>query len=67
MTSLVGVGLVVPVPVLVVLGLVLIVLEGQVVAPKEQVAQLAHQGLGMLEAVMVHVIILLSWLLIYVH
>ena len=32
MTSLVGIGLVVPVPVLVVLNLVLVVLEGQVAA-----------------------------------
>ena len=44
MTSLMGVGLVVPV--LVVLDLVLVVLEGQDVALEGLAAQLAQQGVG---------------------
>ena len=46
MTSLMGVDLVVPVPVLVVLDLVLVVLEGEDVALKGLMAWLAQQGCG---------------------
>ena len=67
MTSLIGVGLVVPVPMLVVLDLALGLLEGQVVALKVQavaleglVVWLAQQGMGMLQAVAVQVV--LYWL-----
>ena len=67
MTSLVKVGLVIPVPVLVMLGLALVALEGQAVAPEGQVAHLAQHWVGMLGAVVVWVVPLLSWLLIYVH
>ena len=51
MTSLVGIGLVVPLLVLVVLDLILVVLEGQV-------AWLAQQRVGALEAVAVWVVLL---------
>ena len=46
MTSLMGVCLVVTVPVLVVLDLVLVVMEGQEVAPEGQAAWLAQRGWG---------------------
>ena len=69
-----GVGLSVPVPMLVILGLacvvldlVLVVLEGQVVALEGVAAYLAQQGVGMLEVVVVQVVLLLLLLLIYVH
>ena len=53
MTSLVGVGLVVPV-------YVLVVLEGQFVILEGQAVHLAQQGVGALEAVAVQVVLLLA-------
>ena len=41
-------------------------MEEQVVALEGQVAWLAEQGVGILEAGVVQVFLLLSWLLIYV-
>ena len=68
MPSLVGVDLpVLPVPVLAVLDLVLVVLDGQAATPEGQSAWLAQKGVGMLETVAVQVVLLLPWLLIYVH
>ena len=51
----------------VVLGLTINVLEGQVVATEGQTACIAQQGVGMLEAVAVQVALLLPWLPLYVH
>ena len=68
MTRLVGVGLVVPVSVLVVLGLVLgSCSRGQAVAPEGQAVHLVQQEVGALEAVVVWVVLLLPWLIIFIH